>query len=79
MTAFDQAQQELLSEENARYDYYQEAYGATALDGYEEGFADYDGDLSFEDWKAEVKAAEKGSGAPIPDPVGAAEGDEIPF
>jgi hypothetical protein len=61
---FDLAQEAFEYEANARYDYVREAYAATALDPYEEGYSNYVFDaedageevLEFADWKAREKA-----------------------
>lgn len=58
-----QAQEDAEYELNARYDYVREAYAATALDPYEEGYSDYlfhceaDGvaPLEFAAWKAGLR------------------------
>lgn len=69
-------------EANARYDYISEAYAATALDPWEEGYSDYcfdcedqgDTPLSFADWKASQQRP-----LPAPPPLTWNDGEEIPF
>lgn len=70
-------QEELDAEFNAQFDYIHEAYAATALDGYHEGYCDYCNEcdevgeeaLGFDEWKASLKAT---AATPAID-------DEIPF
>jgi hypothetical protein len=73
--------EEMDYEFNARYDYAHEAYAATALDPYHEGYCDYCDACAdegvepkdFRDWRADQCRA-----VPAPPPVAYGAGD-IPF
>ena len=81
---FNQARQELQSEENARFDDHHERYAATALDPYYEAFCSEDvpEDMTFAEFKAFAIAQERAPRAPeapAKAPAKASNPDEIPF
>jgi hypothetical protein len=47
-----------------------ERYASTALCGYNEAFCDYEGDMTFAEFKAACKEAEAASRRPAPAPMG---------
>ena len=81
---FNQAQQELQSEENARFDDNHERYAATALDPYYEAFCtarnygDVPGDMTFAEFISQERAS-RAPEAPAKAPAKASNSDEIPF
>ena len=74
-------------EANARFDYISEAYAATALDPWQEGYCDYAFDaeeageevLGFDDWKARERARQAARRAAPPQPITEADLDDFPF
>lgn len=81
---FDRYQEEMDYEFNAQFDYVREAYAATELDPYHEGYCDYlndceqegDDPLGFDDWKASLREVRT---APTPLVMADYGDDEIPF
>lgn len=80
---FDRYQEDADYEFNAQFDYVREAYAATELDAYHEGYCDYLNDcreygeepLEFDAWKASLNTPR----AAPPATWGTYGEDEIPF